>query len=403
MNPYSLYYFVLSWAKQEDACNGYNFFVFTRIWKETGQTIGVVALQIVKQLSLKFKLSNLNLFLQPFWLSLPVYLYLLQLKILIWSLSSDLKGSQSSTSMQNQMPEWRVNLLDRYRLMTYSLTVLPLFVHRDRKWLLESFLEACHLVSAICLWQQMFCWALFGAAGVTMSCLECFGSAGSRLKARNYANAHGFKVGCWCGGADVDVSRREQGLKWCVHVCVEVTGPHKRGVNSLHHFGSHNKLAFYNSLFAFRPTITTFWSEVCGHPWTYQQTLARDLSVALVSEREQMYGAALRSLERRLFHFVAMSVSLTTCNVQNNLPSVFPLFFFPSSTSSSDFPTIWQQEAAFFVCARPCVVLCWPILIGPGKAGNYGRLGRRVSGSILPFQRREFSEAPQFVLRFAQH
>lgn len=105
-----------------------------------------------------------------------------------------------------------------------------------------------------------------------------------------------------------------------------------------------------------------------------------------------------------LLQFVTMSTFLATCKVQKNLPT------HPSLPSLSlcvscllpylDFSTIWEQEAAF--CVWSCVVLYRPVLIGPGKDGNYSRLGRNVSGLSLPFQRLEFSEAPHFQLLSAQ-
>lgn len=39
-----------------------------------------------------------------------------------------------------------------------------------------------------------------------------------------------------------------------------------------------------------------------------------------------------------------------------------------------------------------CVVSCRPVLIGPGKAGNYSSLVRDGSGLSLAFQRQEFSD-----------
>lgn len=61
---------------------------------------------------------------------------------------------------------------------------------------------------------------------------------------------------------------------------------------------------------------------------------------------------------------------------------------------SSDFRGIREQEAP--LCVRLCVVWCWPVLIGPGKAGNYTSLVRNVSGLSLAFQTQGSSEALHF-------
>lgn len=83
----------------------------------------------------------------------------------------------------------------------------------------------------IWLWQQLFCWSLFGAAGVTVSCLECFGSAGSWIKG-TYANAQGLSLmlvrrGCclgFMGGEGVcSVWKYYWNCGWSR--CVEVTIP----------------------------------------------------------------------------------------------------------------------------------------------------------------------------------
>lgn len=147
-------------------------------------------------------------------------------------------------------------------------------------------------------------------------------------------------------------------------------------------------------------SVWSFWMQITLH-WKLCHRFCTTKSYQFIRNNAQD-GTSLFFQEGHK-KTIAMSVFLTDCKFQNNLPThpfldspcVFPLF------SPLQISQPFGRRKQLF-CVQHCVVLCWPILIGPGKAGNYGRLGRHVSGLSLPFQRLEFSEAPQFVLLFAQ-
>lgn len=62
-----------------------------------------------------------------------------------------------------------------------------------------------------------------------------------------------------------------------------------------------------------------------------------------------------------------------------------------------------RNRGFFFFFFVPGLVLRWPILIGPGKAGNYGKAWQaRIRFKPPLSETGIFSEAAQFVLLFTQ-